>query len=90
MMRTEWLRAGDHAPACWAAFLIFDQHVEILAVISPTERIDRAMSTDEARDIWRDLCARGWQRATDADIDRHQMTFKKLREAIYGKQRKRR
>src|SRR5262245_53143617 len=37
-MKMEWLRAGDSAPACWACFLIFDDHVDVLAVIGPNER----------------------------------------------------
>jgi hypothetical protein len=89
-MRVEWLRAGDHTPACWAGFLVFDTHVEILAMISATEHVDQSVPTDEARTVWADLCARGWQRATDADVDRHQMTFKRLREIIYGRARRRR
>ena len=90
MMRMEWLRAGDDTPACWACFLVFDDHVEVLAVLGPTERIDRAMSAEDARAIWRDLIARGWSRATDADVVRHDMTLKKLREIAYGRARRRR
>jgi hypothetical protein len=89
MMRMEWLRAGDDTPACWSCFLVFDDHVEILAVISPSERIDRAMSTEDARTVWRDLIARGWTRATDEDVARREMTMKKLREIMYGRARRR-
>jgi hypothetical protein len=84
----EWMIAGDSAH--WACFLIFPDHVEVLAAISASERLDRSMSTDEAREIWSDLRARGWRRATDAEIDRHQMTLKKLREIAYGRERRRR
>ena len=59
-------------------------------MISPTERIDRAMAAEDARTVWRDLIARGWQRATDEDIARHAMTMKKLRELAYGRRRGRR
>jgi hypothetical protein len=89
-MRAEWLRAGDQTPACWAGFLVFDDHVEILAVISATEHIDQSMPTDEARAIWADLRARGWQRATDADIVRYEMSVKKLRAIAYGRARRQR
>ena len=34
-MRMEWLRAGDSSPACWACFIVFDGHVDVLAVIGP-------------------------------------------------------
>src|SRR5262245_29889662 len=36
-MRQEWMRAGDRTPACWACFMIFDDHVEVLAVTGPNE-----------------------------------------------------
>jgi hypothetical protein len=81
----EWMRAGDDVPAYWACFLIFDDHVEVLAVIAPKERIDRSMSSDEARKVWTDLRERGWYRPTDAEIDQHRMTHRKLREIAYGR-----
>jgi hypothetical protein len=31
----EWMRACDNTPACWACFLIFDDHVDVLAVLAP-------------------------------------------------------
>jgi hypothetical protein len=68
-MRQEWMRAGDSTPACWACFVIFDDHVDVLAVIGPTERIDRTMTPDAARTLWADLHARGWYRATEADLN---------------------
>jgi hypothetical protein len=46
-MRQEWMRAGDSTPACWACFVIFDDHVDVLAVIGPTERIDRTSESDQ-------------------------------------------
>jgi hypothetical protein len=81
----EWMRAGDSAPACWACFLIFDDHVDVLAVIGPKERIDRSMTPDAARKVWTDLRQRGWYRATAAEIDYHQMTHRRLRQIAYGK-----
>jgi hypothetical protein len=43
------MRAGDSTPACWACFIIFEDHVDVLAVVGAGERIDRSMSPDEAR-----------------------------------------
>jgi hypothetical protein len=85
----EWMRAGDSAPACWACFLIFDDHVEVLAVIGPKERVDRPMTPDEARTLWADLRERGWHRATDGEVDSHEMTHRRLREIAYGRERRR-
>jgi hypothetical protein len=89
MMRMEWLRKGDDTPACWACFLVFDDHVEVLAVVGANEHIDRAMSAEDARTVWRDLIARGWQRVTDDDVARRAMTMRKLREIAYGRHRRR-
>ena len=84
-MRMEWMRAGDAAPACWACFLIFDDRADVLAVIGPKERVDRSMALDAARKVWTDLQERGWYRATEAEIDHHQMTHRKLRHMAYGR-----
>lgn len=84
-MKMEWLRAGDSAPACWACFLIFDDHVDVLAVIGPNERIDGHMTLTAARKLWSDLKQRGWHHATDAEIDQHQMTHRALRRIAYGR-----
>jgi hypothetical protein len=81
----EWMRAGDSAPACWACFLIFDDRVDVLAVIGPKERIDRSMQPDAARQVWTDLRDRGWYRATPVEIDHHQMTHRRLRRIAYGR-----
>ncbi len=83
-MRMEWLRAGDNSPACWACFIVFDGHVDVLAVIGPKERIDRSMSPDAARALWADLRQRGWYRASEAEINHHQMSHRKLRRMAYG------
>jgi integrase len=45
-MRQEWLRAGVSTPACWACFVIFHDHVEVLAVVGPEERIDGPMTPE--------------------------------------------
>jgi hypothetical protein len=84
-MKMEWMRAGDSTPACWACFLIFDDHADVLALISATERIDRSMTLDEARALWNELQQRGWYRPRDAEIDDHEMTHRKLREIAYGR-----
>jgi hypothetical protein len=84
-MRMEWMRAGDSAPACWACFLIFDEHVDVLAVIGSKERIDRSMTPDAARKVWTDLRQRGWYRATAAEIDHHRMTHRRLGQIAYGR-----
>jgi hypothetical protein len=84
-MRMAWLRAGDATPACWACFLVFDDHVDVLAVIGPNERVDRSMTPDAARKVWADLRQRGWYRASDAEIDHHQMTHRRLRQIAYGR-----
>jgi hypothetical protein len=84
-MRMEWMRARDNAPACWACFLIFDSHVDVLAVIGPNERVDRTMTPDAARALWADLQQRGWCRATEADLNKHQMSHRALRHMAYGR-----
>jgi hypothetical protein len=84
-MRHEWMRAGDNTPACWACFVVYDDHVDVLAVIGPHERIDRTMTPDAARALWTDLQARGWYKATDAEIDHHQMSHRTLRRMAYGR-----
>src|SRR5262249_6678987 len=47
---------------------------------STPQRIDRSMTLDEARTLWNELQQRGWYRPTDAEIDDHEMTHRKLRE----------
>jgi hypothetical protein len=80
----EWMRAGDGTPACWACFIILDGHVDVLAVIGPSERVDRGMSRDDARALWADLRHRGWHHATDEEINDHQMSHRRLRQIAYG------
>jgi hypothetical protein len=59
-------------PACWACFMIFDTHVEVLAIIGARS--------------WTHL-HRGWYRPTDAEIDHHQMTHHKLRQIAFKQRR---
>src|SRR5262245_20935976 len=47
-VKMEWLRAGDNHPAAWACFLIFDDHVDVLAIIGAKERVDGTMTTAAA------------------------------------------
>jgi hypothetical protein len=84
-MRQEWMRAGDSAPACWTCFIVFDDRVQVLGVLGPSERIDRSMSVDDARVLWADLQERGWYRATDEEINHHQMSHRRLRQIAYGR-----
>jgi hypothetical protein len=84
-MRQEWMRAGDSAPACWACFVVYEEHVEVLAVIGPTQRIDRSMSPAAARTLWNELRQRGWYRASEAEIDHHEMSHRRLRQIAYGR-----
>jgi hypothetical protein len=62
-MRQQWLRAGDTTPACWACFVIFDEHVDVLAVTGPNQRLDRTITPDAARALWNELRQGGWYRA---------------------------
>jgi hypothetical protein len=71
-MKMEWMRAGDSTPACWACFMIFDNHAEVLAVIGANERIDGHMTLIAARKLWSDLKQRGWYRATEEEINHYQ------------------
>jgi hypothetical protein len=81
-MRMEWMRSDDNAPACWACFMVYDDPVDVLAVIGPNERIDRSMSPEGARSLWADLRQRGWRRASNEEVNRHQMSHRKLLRAI--------
>jgi hypothetical protein len=85
-MRMEWLRASDNFPACWACFLVYDDRVDVLAITGSKQRIDRSMSPAEARTLWADLCECGWHRASEEEINQHQMSHRKLRLIVYGGQ----
>jgi hypothetical protein len=39
--------------------------------------------------LWADLRERGWHRATDGEVDSHEMTHRRLREIAYGRERRR-
>ena len=84
-MKIEWMRGGDSTPACWACFMIFDNHAEVIAVIGANERIDGHMTLTAARKLWSDLKQRGWYRATDEEINHHQMSHRALRRIAYGR-----
>ena len=77
----EWLRADD--TECWACFLVFDDRVDVLAFVGPTERINRSLTIDAARQLWNDLRQRGWHHATDEEIDQHEMSHRRLRGIAY-------
>jgi hypothetical protein len=84
----EWMRADDDTDTNWACFLVFDDdHVDVLAVISPKEQLDGRMTLAAARALSTDLRARGWHRATDAEIGAWGMTHKRLREIAYARRR---
>jgi hypothetical protein len=74
------MRAGDGTPACWACFVIYDDHVDVLAVIGQNERIDRSMTPDAA-----DLQQRGWLRVPEAEIVKRGMSHRALRRIAYGR-----
>jgi hypothetical protein len=42
------------------------------------------MSPDAARALWADLRQRGWYRASEVEINHHQMSHRKLRRMAYG------
>jgi hypothetical protein len=77
------MRAGDSTPACWACFVIYDEYVEVLAVVGAKERIDRSMTPEAARALWVDLRERGWYRASEAEIKHHQMSHRRLHQIAY-------
>jgi hypothetical protein len=79
------MRAGDNAPACWACFLVFDDRVDVLAVLAANERVDRRMSHDDARVLWAGLIERGWHRASEDELQRFQMSHRELRRIAYGR-----
>jgi hypothetical protein len=82
-MSQEWLRS-NHSTTNWACFNIFDNRIDVLAVIGPTERIHRTMSREEARALWNELRLRGWHHASDEEINDHEMSHKKLLGIAYG------
>jgi hypothetical protein len=83
-MRIEWMRAGDSTPTCWACFEIYDDRVRVLALLS-TGLIDRDMTLAAARSLWTDLKLQGWYRASEAELNHHQMSHRTLRRMAYGR-----
>jgi hypothetical protein len=78
------MRANDDdTDTCWACFEIYDDHVMVLAIIGPNERVDRSLTIDAARVVWNDLRQRGWHHATDEEIDQYQMSHRRLRRIAY-------
>ena len=74
-------RGHDHAPGMDAnrrqhACI---EHVDVLAVTGPNQRIDRTIRPDAARALRNELGQRGWYRATKAEINHHQMSHRRLR-----------
>jgi len=55
------------------------EHVDVLAVTGPNQRIDRTIRPDAARALRNELGQRGWYRATKAEINHHQMSHRRLR-----------
>jgi hypothetical protein len=70
-----------------AFFTIFDNHAEVLAVIGANGCIDGHMTLTAARKLWSDLTQRRWYRATDEEINHHQMSYRALRRMAYGRRR---
>jgi hypothetical protein len=81
-MRQEWLRADHSTDTHWALFLIFDDHVHVLAVLK-NRLIDERMSKPAARAVWNELRQQGWHHATDEEVIRHGMSHRRLRDVAY-------
>lgn len=78
---TTWLRG---APLAWAAFtLLRGERVRVLAIIGATERIDRDMPAEEAREIWRRLRAQEWAKRTNREAEAEGMDMARLRLLAY-------
>jgi len=83
-MKQEWLKSDDHSDR-WCCFLVFDDHVDVLARLGPTQKIHRnGMTLDEARVLWNALVLQHWHHCSDDEIDAHAMSHRRLREIIYG------
>jgi hypothetical protein len=52
-----------------------------------TGLIDRDMTLDAARSLWADLTQQGWYKASEAELNHHQMSHRKLRDMAYGRKR---
>jgi hypothetical protein len=45
--------------------------------------VDRDMSVDGARQLWMDLCAQGWRRVPEQELNASRMSHRRLREMAY-------
>jgi hypothetical protein len=77
----------DSTDTYWACLEIYDDRVYVLAIITATERIDRAMTHAEARKVWADLLRRGWHHAATEEIDQSRITRARLLDAAYRRRR---
>jgi hypothetical protein len=82
-MSQQWLR--DDNSDRWACFLVFDNRIDVLAVLSPHKLIDRTMTRDNARKLWSDLVADGWRHVSNDELDQQQMSYRRLRYLAYGR-----
>jgi hypothetical protein len=83
-MRMEWLRAGDSSPACWACFIVFDGHVDSSLSSDRRNALIVPCHAMRPRALWADLRQRGWYRASEVEINHHQMSHRRLRGIAYG------
>jgi hypothetical protein len=61
-----------------------DKLLLILASFDAPCEVARSMSPDAARALWADLRQRGWYRASEVEINHHQMSHRRLRGIAYG------
>lgn len=88
-----WLCGNDDPAKClsWARFRVWrigpdpatDTRVDVLATMGLTGRIDRTMSREDARKVYRDLLDQGWRAHTDAQALAYGMTEQRLRLIAY-------
>ncbi len=86
---THWLYGGGiqraaftpvPKPSTFGVFLPSDRdRVEVVALIGATKSIDRVMTKDEARVVYRDLVAEGWNASDNKEVG----TIRQLRIAIH-------
>jgi hypothetical protein len=56
----------------------------VLAILT-NGLVDRDLSVDGARQFWADLCARGWRRVTEQELNAARMSHRRLREMAYAR-----
>jgi len=77
-MITHWLRMAPAPCVCWASFECHGETATVLALIGATRSIiERGISAEEARAIYRRLRADGWF-AADAQARDEKMTPSRL------------